>query len=243
MACEKYAGWMIDAAIGALPPARESELRAHIAGCCVCNDSYQRARSLAAAVDGGVRSLVSAEPSAHFETRLRARLAEESSPRSAGRLVWIPVGGAALAAAAVVAFFLVRATDRQVPPAISVASRVDTPAPQAPGIVADQTVRPAEPDSAHLAQRSSNRQMQRESRVLQPEILVPAGQWDAVLNFAEAVRDGRIDGAQLIKVQEAQPQDADAPVTIEPVQIAPLDIPKIQISGDIGDSDDSTDRS
>jgi hypothetical protein len=234
MACEKYFDWMMDAALGALPPARESEFLSHIAGCRACGDSYQRARSLAAVVDRGVKSLVSPGPSPHFEARLRARLAEEPSPRSAGRLVWIPLGAAALAVAAVVTLFLIRAldralvrpADRRVQPPVSVALRPDALTPQqAPGTIYEQAARTAQPLSTYSVPRPPSS----EPHARQPEILVPPGQWDAVRNFAEAIRDGRVDGAQLIKAQQ---QDADGPLTIAPVEISPLDIPQMKTSGD-----------
>jgi len=87
----------IDAALGALPPVQHAEFASHARRCASCRESLDEARALLDAIDGGVKALVSTEPSPHFEAKLRARLAVEKSPRRQTQLKWIPVG--ALAAA------------------------------------------------------------------------------------------------------------------------------------------------
>jgi len=52
----------------------------------------------------------------------------------------------------------------------------------------------------------------------QPEILVLPGQLGAILQFASAVRSGKIDGQQLLAAQE----ESEKPLEIVPIEIAPL---------------------
>jgi hypothetical protein len=84
--CEKYTGWISDEALRRLAPGREGELLAHATECDDCRAAYEHARELAKLVDEGIESLVAGAPSAHFEARLRARIAEEHAP---ARFVWL----------------------------------------------------------------------------------------------------------------------------------------------------------
>jgi hypothetical protein len=66
-----------------------------------------------------------------------------------------------------------------------------------------------------LHQRHSARDLGSSS---QPEILVLPGQLVAILQFASAVRSGKIDGQQLLAAQE----ESEKPLEIVPIEIAPL---------------------
>jgi len=86
MSCEKYAGWMTDAALDELRAERESEVLAHAMECDACRAALRHARTVRAFVDRGVESLVTGEPSLQFAAHLRRRIAHESEPA-------FPVGG------------------------------------------------------------------------------------------------------------------------------------------------------
>jgi hypothetical protein len=73
MPCEKYSGWMTDAALGEL--RAERELLAHAMECDACREALSHARAVHDFVDRGVESLVAGEPSPHFATNLRRRIA------------------------------------------------------------------------------------------------------------------------------------------------------------------------
>jgi len=55
---------------------------------------------------------------------------------------------------------------------------------------------------------------------------VPPGQFEAVMQFADAIRSGRIDGKQLLAAE----QETDKPLKIKPLEIAPLVEPSSDIS-------------
>lgn len=116
--CEKYTDWITDAATGALAPSHEPELLAHAAECDACRQAYDHARQIAAFVDRGIESLVSGEPSAHFNTRLRARIAEERIAARPNWAAWAPIAAGALALAALLLVLVLR-TQRTNQPSIA----------------------------------------------------------------------------------------------------------------------------
>ena len=221
--CEKYADWIADAALGALEAERERELLAHAAECEACRASYWRGYELATLVDRGVESLVSGEPSPYFLTRVRTCIASDGAPSAA--LGWKALGAVVLVAAIVVAVIVsqglrtAQPTDARVA-APNGASKSTTTEPQAhracssPG-QPEATTMQATMTRAALHPRHSARDLGSSS---QPEILVLPGQLDAILQFASAVRSGKIDGRQLLAAQE----ESEKPLEIVPIEIAPL---------------------
>lgn len=73
---------------------------------------------------------------------------------------------------------------------------------------------------AHQALR---RAKSREVQERQPEVLVPPGQLAAVMQFANAVDAGRVDGEQIAAAQAQSGQ----PLNIEEIQISPLSITQL----------------
>jgi anti-sigma factor RsiW len=138
---------------GELGPAREAEVRAHLAGCARCAEHLARL----ARADEALRALPSAEVPADLATRLRARIEEGrgrsvergrssaapgvASPRRPAprRRRWIPLAAGAFAAAATLALYLfvarprledARVAEREVPaPEREVATREIPPEP------------------------------------------------------------------------------------------------------------------
>jgi hypothetical protein len=232
MACEKYSAWMTDAALGELAPGREPELLAHAAGCDACREAYQHAQQVAAFVDRGVVSLVSGEPSPHFMPRVRARIAAEPAPSRYGWLVaWAPAAAGALALAAVLLVLLIRSPRPGNPNRVSIAPAENPPAtapatspPRAAAVVARRDARFSRSPVSHNSPEA------------QAEVLVQPGQFAAVLQYADALRSGRIDGDQLIAAQ----QSLDKPLEMTPIEIPLLDAPKN--GNDTAESTDDTGR-
>ena len=79
MDCKRYKSWLSDAVAGALGPAREAELRAHVEACSDCRALLERERALFEAIDRGVQAHLAAAPSPEFAARARMRLAEEAA--------------------------------------------------------------------------------------------------------------------------------------------------------------------
>ena len=84
MGCAKYKDWLSDAALGALDPKREAELRAHVAGCEACRAALESEQALFAAMDAGLESSVASEPSPAFVARSCAASASARGLRRGG---------------------------------------------------------------------------------------------------------------------------------------------------------------
>lgn len=237
MACEKYSSWMTDAALGALAPGREPELLAHAAECAECRNACEDARRAAEFVDRCAESLVSGEPSTQFMSRLRARIAAEPVPTgsrwAAGLLAAPALAGRhaprrsrllSLATAAVVfsillVVILARSPHPNHPSApISVAYQSQPSLPQ-PVVTTPPPQRAS--DGPSRASHTLGRARSLSSRSAEPEVLVPSGQFAAVLNYAAALHSGRIDGDPLI----APRQPLDKPLEITAIEIPSLDTP------------------
>jgi hypothetical protein len=241
--CEQCREWIKDAALGALEPRRERELLAHAGECDACREAYAHAREVAAFVDRGMESLVAGKPSPRFTARLRARIAEE---QPAPRFTWLtskPVATGLVAAAAAMlalsAAFLIpkHANELQPKPTPNVASAVTAVPParlqngrprgSAPASYADAhpaaaagtgywlRVHPARAGYSASAVHYHNHRRE-------PEVLIPPGQLEAVMQLAADIRSGRIDGKQLI----AQQKQMEQPLKIDPLAISPLAKPQ-----------------
>jgi hypothetical protein len=226
--CEKYSGWITDAATGGLAPSREPELLAHAAECEACREAYDHARQIAASVDRGVESLVSGEPSAHFNTRLRARIAEERTPARPSWAAWAPIAAAVFALAALLLILVLRA-QRPIAPSIANNSR--------PASLSPQPSNPPSPSTAlnTPAPSATGRRTpaQHPKSPSQPEIIVPPGQLAAIMQFAAAIRSGHIDGDKLLAAEK----QTNAPLEIKPLEIVPLVPPQADVAPDAtGDS-------
>ena len=220
MACEKYSSWMTDAALGALAPGREPELLAHTAECDACREAYKHARNVVAFVDRGVESLVSGEPSAHFNARLRARIAEESAPARIRWTAWVPATAGALALAIVILGLVMRSPHDSNPNSgMAVTHGNQSPLPQS--VAVNPLPRPA---MNHLSRVShcASREPIRGVAPQEPEVLVQPGQFEAVLQYADALNSGRIDGDKLIAAR----QSLEQPLEVAPIEIPLLDAPK-----------------
>jgi len=209
---------MKDASLGALAPGREPELLAHAATCDACRQAYQGARDVAAFVDRGVASLVSGNPSPHFAARLRARLAAEPAPARFRQFAWIPFAAGGLALASVILVLMMRSPSRSNPNQIAIATPVSPSQAAAVNIPPATSVAPARSAGsvrpAHLRNPPAQVAL----------VLVEPGQFAAVMQFADAVRTGRMDGAGLL----AADQPLEKPLKVAPIEIAPLEAPQTE---------------
>lgn len=229
--CEKYADWIADAAAGGLMPGRETQLLGHTEECDACREAYRRARELAACVDRGVASLVAGEASPYFASRLRARIAEERAPV---RSLWRgrkPVVTGLLVAAVVVVAVVSRGPLRHDPQQKNIHGGDDEPAVASPWASnSGRAATPLVPSRRRVGTSQPNSQRRGTLRTVlarsQPEVLVPPGQLDAILQFARAVGSGEIDGQQLLAAQE----EAEKPLEIAPLEIAPLSPPQPEVT-------------
>jgi hypothetical protein len=224
--CEKYTAWITDAATGGLAPNREPELLAHAAECDACREAYDHAREIAAFVDHSVESLVSGEPSAHFDTRLRARIAAERIPARPNWAAWAPIAAGIFALAALLLILVLR-TPRTNTPSIANNSQpaslsLQPSNPPSPGT----TQNPPAPSPARLRTLAQYPKSPPQPEI--PEIIVPPGQLAAIAQFAAAIRSGHIDGDKLLAAEE----QTNAPLEIKPLEIVPLVPPQADVAPD-----------
>lgn len=250
--CEEYGDWMIDAALGALAPERECAFAAHIAQCEPCRKAYEQARQFAVAIDRGVESLVAGEPSPQFAARLRMRIADEQPTSRFAWLTWKPAAALALASILAVAgiVWIARhhnSTRNAIPFARAIAavrtapSQVSSAATPHSGTQVNSQTRsslsaraPAEPGRTGSPPAVQPRRVAVARLVLrrhadpranspaEPEVIVPPGQVEAVMQLAAAIRSGRIDGKELLTAQKQMEQ----PLKIESIDIPPVAKPQ-----------------
>lgn len=236
---EKYRDALTKAALGELSERREVELLAHTAECESCREEYARARELREIVDRGVNSVVAGEPSAGFEARLRARLADAPAR---WRAAWVPATAGACALAGLLLMTAIRVprqnssqngTEAAITTADSAAPAVgskpagtaccaptEEPSPQRE-IAMATAEKPPRWLGANRASHGAHRQEARERQT--PEVIVPPGQMEALAQFAALEK--KIDPKQL----EAEQEALQRPIEIQPIQVKPIEIKTIQI--------------
>ncbi len=238
MACEQYKKNLTDAALRALDPRRDAELRAHLAACEACRAALENEQLLLEAIDRGVAAAVAAKPSPEFAARVRQQIAALAAP-SHGWLTgtpwlrWAPAAGA-LAVALLVVVWLNRQTTTPLrgPQRIESAA-VKRSAPAVTGKGASEGPARVDtlvsPPGSRMASARTGRQgstvpagiRPAAARAKQPEVLVPPGQDVAVLLLYDAIWKGRADGASLVAEHVSfSPNE----LKIAPIEIAPLEV-------------------
>lgn len=191
---------------------------------------------MAALVDRGVESLVAGQPSPQFAARLRARIAEEEPAPRFAWLTWRPITSGVVAAAVLAALWLFLAPRHGTLP-----TKSGKPVPTVASTVPPETHAPGV-DSTNAAQRNQGyaAAARRHSRTLlvaqqrrgirrphspaEPEVLVPPGQLEAVMQLAADIRSGRIDGKQFVAEQTEAQKNMQKPIDIPRMEIKPIEI-------------------
>jgi hypothetical protein len=221
MSCERFRKALTDAAAGEpAPPALET----HLAACDACRAELERLRSLVALADQELAALAVAEPSPSLPARIREAVADQGeAPVLRWRFAWSAAAVAMLALAALGAW---RSTVSRAPvsPAVTETAAVASPSPPAatdpsPGAAA----RAADETRASEPARSVPASPVR-ARPPAPEVLVPAGEREALLLFValvhrEGLQPSALSAAGAPSAGLAEP----APIEIQPLEIVPLD--------------------
>ena len=240
MACEGFETRLIEKALADTDPA----LTAHLANCAECRAELAAQRALQERITSGIAAMVADVPSPALLTRVRAEIASIESPRSASWMQWA-IAGVTVTAFAVVAMWMIgrpsaRMTGVGNSPVQTASSAPASVAP-APIQVAPQEITLIKPTITreHRSVRSASHvnaprvvpaMVPTTVKVAQPvvtaaannapaEVIVPAGQREAVLRLVNALRTGRVDAASLIRT--TQPGDV-APLAIAPLEVKPL---------------------
>jgi len=204
MACEKYSRWMMDAALGALPSSRQIELLAHVDTCDSCRDAYTSSQQAVAFADRAVNSLVDGAPSPAFAARLRARLAEESSPIKWGaRTSWAPVPATALILAAVLIAVVTYIPRRDHSTLFTASQALSLPdAPEATGNPPQTHANLVKPKPGRPASESIG-------DTEESAVLIEPGQLVMAMRMADAIASGSVRGPELVS-EEPQAGDSSA---------------------------------
>jgi hypothetical protein len=236
--CEKYGDWMRDAALGALAQRRERELLAHVGECDACREAYELGCELVALVDHGVESLVAGEPSPHFDSRLRARIAEEPSAARSAWFTWRPAAAALALAALIAAVVFFRGSPQQANPRpTSALIRPESTAKASPSALNEPSPRSHASAERPMVAASGDSHRQLVAGHApprhEPEVIVPPGQLEAIMQLAAEIRFGRIDGEQLV----AADAQIKKPLDIAPIEIAPLEKPQSDVDAPAAPAD------
>lgn len=229
MNCERYRDWMTDAAADELPGNRRTELENHARECTACRQEFQRVRTLMEAISLGVTAQAAAAPSPRLMEQVRQRIRDEAPVAPWWSARWVPA--VACAAMLIVAASLWtlwprtgarhELTASSVPPSPAQAVR-----PAAAATTAKPRITPERRGSmvalARPARRLNARRIERRRAAPEvPEVIVQPGQMEAVMQFAQELNSGQIDGAKLL---------ADLKTADQPLKIKPLETP--ELSGD-----------
>ncbi len=219
MDCRRFAETLTQAAIEPGRP-RDAALDAHLAACAACRQEFHARQRLAQAMDAGLLASVSETPSPGFAAKVRARLAEQSSPRASWFSGWVPVAAGALAVVVLMVSWLAL-REAPAPPAASDPVVISRPAPRHPGHAAPGQLASAAPSKPHRA-RQARTVSARSLRRREPEVIVPPGQREAVLRFYAAVLRRRTDASWALE-------------EMKPLVVAELTIPPLEpVAGDAG---------
>jgi len=223
MPCEPYQNALIEAAASGSEP--QGELRAHFANCAACRTAFAQEQSLFSSMDEGLRAAANAEVPPSLLPRVRARLADEAAPR---RMWTQPMIFAAASVALALAIFLyVRPYH----------SRPDNQAKRTPQIPVSEmpatNVRRQNsgPATQMVSSNVNNSRTPGHSTLLrpvassQPEVLVPPDEREAFFSFVIAVQQHGDVAAALLA---PSPKKQDALVTVEPLQIAHLEVKPLE---------------
>ncbi|HXN64739.1 MAG TPA: hypothetical protein VN862_05345 [Candidatus Acidoferrales bacterium] len=245
MACPEHEEKLNEAALLATSGARDVSnavarvdeiLARHLAGCGSCRVTFDQRRAFLAEMDRGVTSLVSAQPSAALIPRVRQEIAAVSVSRDKNRWQWTGAGIVVTAAAALAIFFVtrpnIRKQSRPISGALSNASQPLKASPKlAPeNIMAHTSNSVAAPTYGRTERRQRHVSLREAAKSILPpsptfEIIVPPGQREAVLRFAQAMREYSIDEAQLIAASNEE-VTGPAPLALAPLSITLLNEPK-----------------
>lgn len=223
MSCERYRDWMMDAAADELPENRAAELQAHVRECAACRQELQRVRTLLAAIDLGVTAQTAAEPSPRLMEQLRQRIRDEAFVTPWRNARWVPVVACAtvlIVAASVWTLWPRTGARHELTASSAAPSPVQAVRPAAAATIAKPKIMPERHGSvvalARPVRKLNARRIERQPAA--PEVLVPPGQMEAVMQFARMLNSGQIDGAKLL---------ADLKAADQPLEIKPLETPEL----------------
>jgi hypothetical protein len=231
MACERHRDALSDLAAGAVAsPA----LEAHLASCEACRVEREELRRALAAADDELGNLLSAAPSPELAARIRTAVSGAPAASAWRPGFWLAFGGAT-AALLVALGLLAQRKEQSVSTAVATqtqhaADAVEGPAPAVePTTPATASTTPVAPAIAAVRSERVRAAVSFPSpgapRTLaaEPEVLVPAGEAEALLRFAAHLRQRSVTPRSLLVADLNAPLAESTDVQIRPIEIVPLD--------------------
>jgi hypothetical protein len=225
MGCKRFEDELKDAALGGLPPERETELRAHLRECAACRGEFERQQQLVAAMDRSLEQFATAEPSLEMVARIRLKIAEQPEPRRGWLPAWWPAAAGALAAAAFVVYLMIPGETVhppvESPPVVATTAEPKPAEPvtkAAPPVAVKQPRKPVRPAPVEVA----------DSRPALPEVLVPRDQ-ERALAWLYRTMQRQPQRMNAVLAQEAQNlEEKGKPIQIARLSISPLEIGELE---------------
>ncbi len=200
MSCERYAPAIDDHACGAdLAP----DVAAHVASCVGCAGRLAQQRRAIEGLDAELQQMLAVEPSPFFVQRVQAHVNPSPAPRGWSGFWW-----SGLAAAAAVVIVATSLTMREPRGGSSPQARPETPSqtqttaanpPESSPAIRDSPATGADRPPIAPRRRTQPPAVTATSVRAQaePEVLVPAGQMQAVGRYMTLLRSGRLDTSSL----------------------------------------------
>jgi|SRR5690348_7011357 len=223
MTCERYQLWMTDAATEGLPTRRRAEFQMHIDVCSVCREEFVRLQALLKTIDGSIMNQCFYQPSPDLIPQVRRRIAAEPARAHSNRTWFAPAVSWAMVVIIVTAVWLVwprgfkpaRNAKTESASVIPIVANHSSPNPA-------RSVKTVSKETATIrpVRSAATRKIeQRKSEEGAPEVIIPPGEADAVLQLAALLRSGKLDGTKLLSEQ----READQPIEIKPILIPLLE--------------------
>jgi hypothetical protein len=231
MACERYRDALSDVSAGG---SAAPELEAHLSTCEACRVELEGLRRALAMADDELGSLLLAAPSPELAARIRTAVSGAAADSAWRPGLWLAFGG--VTAALLVALgLLAQRKEQSASTAIATqaqhaAEAVEGPAPAVePTTPATASATPVAPAIAAVRSERVRTAVSFPSpgapRTLaaEPEVLVPAGEAEALLRFAAHLRQRSVTPRSLLVADLNAPLAESTDVQIRPIEIVPLD--------------------
>lgn len=228
MGCKRFENQLMDAALGGLPPERETELRAHLRECAACRAEFERQQQLVAAMDSSLDRMATVEPSPEMVARVRSKIAEHPAPSRGWLTGWWPAAAGAMAAAVLAAYLMV--PDTTVPPGREQPVTVTPPPAQVartlPPVVAKPPRQPRRPAAVAVAAVPP----------AEPEVLVPRDQERAVAWLYRAMQSQPQRMTALLAREARNKEEQAKPLALARLSIPPLEIDPLETQSPDGEN-------
>ena len=231
MNCELCKARMSDAAMDLLSMPERAEFAGHIQACGGCGREFGRVQALLQTIDSSVMTQAAAEPSPDFIRQVRIRIAAESAPAHPRWGWWAPAAACATVVIIAIAMWLVWPRDlkpgrvvKTGPASVSSMAGNHSAPSSASGVASTpreiEAIRPARPAAMRRRGRTKHEQNG-------PEVIIPPGETRALLQLADVLQSGKLDGGKLL---------ADLNRTDQLIEIKPLVIPPLEPSPQADDA-------